>query len=304
MMEWSHIANGDAIDVIGRYQRRGSRNKAEDRLSAALGALLMESEELANRVAGYYLAADWQPKRTLVRIQRPIGGNKGRVDLELDVREPQRALIWIEAKLRSGESGKNQLPNYKAALGTFSIDGARRLMLLAPLSARQRFKGLQAWSRDSTTRDLEPYFTSWEDLYLCLEQPPKDRRRTGPAWLHEEVLGYMVKQNLAHPSSRVHRGQRRAARKANDVGPIVEAARQALRDAGWEKASRDKRKPDGPAEGYWESEYEPHRPAGTKVRTAAILTWNISLPYLSAGVRFKTDAGGPIAPAPDSSWAS
>ncbi|MGO9898829.1 MAG: hypothetical protein ACLP0J_03845 [Solirubrobacteraceae bacterium] len=35
------------------------------------------------------------------------------------VREPERALIWIEAKLRSPESGKSQLSNYKAALGKF-----------------------------------------------------------------------------------------------------------------------------------------------------------------------------------------
>lgn len=51
------MANGDAIDVIGRYQRTGSQTKAEDRLTSALGALLMESPELATRVARYYLVS-------------------------------------------------------------------------------------------------------------------------------------------------------------------------------------------------------------------------------------------------------
>jgi len=74
------VTDGSAIDVIGRYQRRGSRNKAEDRLTAALAALLMESEDLANRVAGHYLATDWEPAYTLVRLQRPIGSSKGWVD--------------------------------------------------------------------------------------------------------------------------------------------------------------------------------------------------------------------------------
>jgi hypothetical protein len=296
------MANGDAIDVIGRYQRTGSQTKAEDRLTAALGALLMESPELANRVAGYYLAAGRPPKRTLVRPQRPIGGGKGWVDLELDVREPERALIWIEAKLRSGESGKTQFTKYKAALSAFKMDGPRRLMLLAPTSARQRFKRIEDWPGDGTTRDLTPYFTSWESLYLRLERPPRDKSL---AWLHGEVLGYMAKQRLADRSSRVQREQRRAARKADDLGRIIEVARQALDEAGWNKPPRQKTKQDAPAEGYWESEYEPRRPGERPVRVdASLLEWNIALPYLSAGVQFNTDAGGPIVPLGDNRWAS
>jgi|GEM_PF-6750003 len=221
--------------------------------------------------------------------------------LELDVREPQRALIWIEAKLGSRESGDHQLANYREALSRFNIAGTKRLMLLARASDRPRFRKVKDWPRDRTARDLEPYFTSWQDLYRCLEPRPKAVRQPGPSWLHQEVLAYMAMQRLAPPDSRIRRRQLRAARRAGNVGSIVEAARRALADAGWKWISGN---PDAPQEGYWESEFEPSVPGHPKVRTDAILTWIISLPYLSAGVRFDTDAGGPIAPEHDSRWAS
>lgn len=298
------MADGDVIDVIGRYQRIGGRDKAEDRLTASLAALLMESPELANRVADHYLAVDWKPELTVVRSQRPIGGDKGWVDLEFDVRKPRRALIWVEAKLRARE-GKDQLENYRDAVRKFDIDGPRRLLLLAPSSRRNSFNRLKDWPQDDTSRDLEPYFTTWEDLYRCLEPPPRDGGKRGPAWLHAEVLGYMGKHGLAHEESRIRRLQRRTAAKATDIAPVIETARQALIDVGWRQTSRDERKQDAPEEGYWESEYVRSLPGQRAARSAEpILTWNVSLPDVSAGVRFDTNRGGPISPESSARWAS
>lgn len=290
---------GEAIDIIGRYQRSNRRNPAEDRLTSALGALLAESGELANRAARHFLGGRRRPTRTLVRTQRPIGGTKGWVDLELDVRSPFQAMIWIEAKLDAPE-GPSQLANYRRAMAAFDREGPQRLFLLAPSSQLRKFTAVERWSKGKRGQDRTPYLVAWEDLYLAIEAPPSDHQ---VAWLHKQVLGYMYKQGLAPPASRACKDQVSRVREFTKLSPTVAIVRERLTAAGWTQSSSSGQY-DSPKEGYWESEYEPLQPAGRRTKSSAALFWNISVPHVSAGVRFATDGGGPVAPTGDARWAS
>jgi hypothetical protein len=70
-----------------------TRIRARSLTAAALVALLTESQPLARCVARAWIPEDVpDPGEVAVRIQRPVGGHVGWVDLELDVRAPERGL--------------------------------------------------------------------------------------------------------------------------------------------------------------------------------------------------------------------
>jgi hypothetical protein len=89
------VAAGDTIRLLTRHNVGSRKDPRENRLTAAVVALLTDSPLLARCVARKWIqngAPD--PEGVEVRFQRPVGGNVGWVDLELDVRGAERTLIW------------------------------------------------------------------------------------------------------------------------------------------------------------------------------------------------------------------
>ena len=75
---------GDTIRLLTRYNVGAARDPRENRLTAALVALLTESPALATRVARGWVRNDAHSLgRVRLTVQRPVGGKVGWVDFEL-----------------------------------------------------------------------------------------------------------------------------------------------------------------------------------------------------------------------------
>lgn len=234
-------------------------------------------------------------------MQRPVGGHVGWVDLELDVRGPDRTLIWVEVKLGHRLSRANQLDKYLRQLERFDAGSADRfVVLLAPGDRRAALGSVDLLSESSGAASPGPFFVAWQDLYAILAEGGLGRHNGHVRWMLREVLGYMEGEGLK--PSLLKRRHVDALRYIDDalaaLESVLETARLRLSSDGWTAVS----KPPAIDGSYWEYEYRPWPCGGrTSRRTRARLAWGID-PDLFAGIYFERDAGGPIRPVADERW--
>lgn len=297
------MADGDTIRLLGRYYGGAVIDPRENRLTAAVTALLSDSQPLANCVAhGLMRDGTQPPAKTVVTMQRPVGGNVGWVDLELDVRRPERTVIWIEAKLGSGLSGETQLDKYRVQLTKFDHAHAEKVvLLLVPAQARGLFANVPPLRERTEPKDLGPYLVTWQDLYGMLQTRISQPQPPHVTWLLEEVLGYMKSDKLAL-SALEHQhfeafNNIEAARAA--VATVFDATRDFIKDDGWILVpAYNVSKGD-----YWEFGYQPWKRGSKASRwTQARLAWGFAPPDFFAGVCFQRDRGGPVEPRRDGRW--
>lgn len=293
---------GDTIKLLTQYNAGAKSNPRENRLTAALVALLSQSGDLGANVAEAWIGRKVAPGEVAIRMQRPVGGRVGWVDLELEVTGSRRALIWVEVKLEHRLSGSDQLRKYRDRLDKWKAGTPERLvLLLAPAQRAEKFPGIAPLSDRAAAGDRGPYFVSWQSLYATLSRRPERRLRPQVEWLRREVLGYMAKEEL-EPSElkprHLHALQTRDEAYAA-LQAVVERAQATLRGSRWRGEPNAKK----PTESYWEHRYKPALPGSPIPKgTRAKLVWGVSGRYAFAGVYFRRENGGAVRPARDEEW--
>src|SRR4051812_31272411 len=191
------MADGDTLRLLTRYHVGAWSDPRENRLTAAVVALLDQDRHLAQA-----LAQDWLPGASraddpvTATIQRAVGGNVGWVDFELEVGRPVTAVIWVEVKLGSKLSGDNQLAKYRERLAAMHPKAERLVLLLAPNQQRGRFAHVRPLV-DRRGRDDGPFLVAWQEVYRLLGIAAKRKGgRPHARWLLREVLGYMATEGL------------------------------------------------------------------------------------------------------------
>lgn len=176
------------IELLTRYRVSDECDPKENRLTAALAAVLeLDTDGTLARKLG----SDWLPGladsgRVNVWCQRPVPIDldaRGFIDLEL--RFDDGHVIWVEAKINSGQSGPAQLKNYERALQRLAGD-LSRLIVLAPAHRRPEFNLPRAGVSDARVT-----FGAWQDVCSVLEQWSAGRPPDAAGWLAEETVEYM-----------------------------------------------------------------------------------------------------------------
>lgn len=297
------MAAGDTIQLLTRYNVGAHKDPRENRLTAALVALLTESPSLARALAREWVWTDEPaPDEVAVRFQPPVGGNVGWVDFELDVRSPSRTLIWVEVKLGHRLSGANQLKKYEARIRRFGGSGNRLVLLMAPAQQRRVFSTIPWLSERSDATSVGPYFVAWQEVYgILARQASDDPRRGHVKWLLEEVLAYMDSEELkaSHLTARHLRSLKDFDEAVAALTAVLERARLRLGDKGWKPRGKLAEVDDT----YWEQRYGPRRArSDSPQRSRAEFSWGVDGSDLFAGVYFERSAGGPVRPRSDEAW--
>ena len=297
------MAAGDTIRLLTRYEVGAHSDPRENRLTAAVVALLTESPALASRVAQAWIGNGALEGPVAVRMQRPVGGNVGWVDFELVVNAPKRRIVWVEVKLGHRLSGENQLDKYLTRLKQLDAGADERLvLLLAPAQRREIFRDVPSLSQRVDGGDPGAYFFSWQELYDILARGvPRRGRRVHHDWLLREVLGHMAQEGLK--ASALTPQHVRALGTIDDAlaarAAVIDRVDTRLADDGWKAAE----KPNKTKDSYWEHKYQPMKAGARAPRgTRALLNWGVAGREAFAGVYFKRNAGGPIRPLADDQW--
>ncbi len=284
---------GELIGLLARYHVGASSDPRENRLTAVFAALLS-----ASPATGRGLARAWFGDERLespdVRIQRPVGGNVGWVDLELVVRDPKHHILWIEAKLGAGESGVGQVDKYRDRLAHLGSRATRRrVLLLVPAQRAHEFPNYERLPDDGKGPDGVPYVVTWQDAYRLVELAGSQERRPQINWLRKEVLAYMTTEGLRrsalkprHFSALTNIDEARAA--------VAEIAKLAINhlEAEWPPENGE---PTIDAS-YWEQVHS-SRPS----LDGPQLAWGLDGAEVFAGIYLPLDAGGA---AIDEEWRS
>ncbi len=291
---------GETIRLLTRYHVGAHNDPRENRLTAAVAALLAGSRGVGLAVARAWLGDESLDGPVDIRVQRPVGGNVGWVDLQLKIGASRPRIVWVEVKLGHRLSGDNQLEKYRTRLGSLDVGATERLvLLLAPAQRRAVFEEYPDLAR-RRDQHIGPFFTSWQDLYGLLAAAP---RRSEPAhvrWLLTEVLAYMKAEGLKPTELKP-----RHLNALHDYDEAVAAlttvlshARMKL-DADWTLASQVPK----PELDEWEYTYRARRRGeAANPRSGAELSWGIEGAVAFAGVYFKLDAGGAVRPRADDEW--
>jgi hypothetical protein len=170
------------IDLLTRYHLSGARDPGENRLTAALAAMLEvdESRDLARALVAPLLEAVKSAHQVAVWCQRPVDlGTDGRGFVDLELSFDSRYVVWIEAKIHSRESGPDQLSKYRTALERLAPD-AWALIVLAPARRRREFP------------DDVPgqHFVSWQSVSARLLDW-RASHADHETWLADQVLDHM-----------------------------------------------------------------------------------------------------------------
>lgn len=216
------------IEILTRYPVRSRYDAAENRLTAALAAVLMRSPKLACELARTWGVPATRPVR--VKPQAPTRGPRiGTIDLEARFGTGDaQSVVWIEAKLHSPLSGADQLDRYAEDLARVSA-GHRLLVLLAPAGDRSRFATVTPIAaRNHGHASIKAYFVSWQQVYaFLLEHHDRDD------WFTKEVLQYMKHVGVQQPGALTRstlRAFELADQAAASVAAIVDSAADALPD--------------------------------------------------------------------------
>jgi hypothetical protein len=302
------VTDGAAIRLLTQYAPLARKNPRENRMTAALTAVLAQDAALAGGVAQAWLGTDTTPTNVTATMHRAIGGRLGWVDLQLEVPPPQNALIWVEAKLGSGLSGADQLDKYLAQLKRFGGSHRRRLLLLlVPAQDESRFEKYPRLAQAPPGDHVGPFLVTWQELHVLLDSALTLAR--GPTrWLLKEVLAYMKDEKIDAAALRPKHV------KALEQLSVARAAAQALADAtierlqhdGWiTDSSLNARPIDILRSAEWLFGFRTYkRQERASVRTHPRLAWGIYPPTVSAGVCFERDSGGVVKPRKDADWQS
>ena len=293
---------GEIIRLLTRYPSGASRDPKENRLTAALAALLTESQDLAAGLAQSWSVPQAEPPEDVrIRMQRPVGGHVGWIDLELEVRRPESKVFWVEVKLGHGLSGETQLEKYMGRLTVLYPEAERCLLLLAPGHRRQVFNEIPSLRTRRSPDQSGPFFVSWQEVYRTLAEIPRSDDDPGHiGWLLEEVLGYMEHERLkataltpAHVQSLATVGDAQASTRS-----VLERAEQAIEENSWACINRRDK-----GDNYWEYKLERSVTTLAPVRSEATFSWGVMPPDVFAGVYFRRSAPyGPITPEEDDAW--
>ena len=222
-----------------------------------------------------------------VTVQRAVRLSKARrgfIDLELDFGDGH--LVWVEIKLRSPESGPDQLEKYQQALAR--LGGKGRLILLIPADRRAEFPHLgriQGGTRGSLLCD------TWQDIYDKLDTW-RSQQRGRVRWFVSEILDYMKEaQLMSTPLKPKHVQALQTVVEADGaLSRIIDEVHEQLPEemVGRRDDMRSKRLHDL---AYRELRYTAARPSpwdGTKTRGSARRVWGVDLsdPAFFAGVVF------------------
>lgn len=267
-----------------------------------MAALLTESPASANFVAQEWLGVGRIDGAVQTRIQRPVGGQVGWVDLEMYVRGGRRKLIWVEVKVGSRLSGTNQLRKYVDRISNFDVQAPERLvLLLVPAQCLSLFREYPALRERTVPDDVGPFVVTWQDLYGLLERAAASDHRPHVNWLRKEVLGYMRSEDLE--ATELKPAHISALRNIDEAWAAVEAvlasAADHLERSGWKPVG------DIPSlkSTYWEKPYRPVLPGAPGVRgTKAKLVWGIDADQAFAGIYVQRNSGGEVRPRSDDEW--
>ena len=290
------MSSGETIRLLTQHFVRPMHDPGENRLTAALVALLSQSDVLARRVLKAWVpkASDGGPIKVCMHraVGSPGGHHVGWVDLEILTGDRLRpsVIVWIEVKLGSRLSGPNQLAKYLAGLRA-AYPGARKLVvLLAPAHRRSAFN-LMPLSSVIDPRPDEAYFVSLQDLYGEIARPlGQQGNRHHFTWLRREVLGYMESEGISKPA----RLSKSHVQTLNRIDPAEDAVEVVLDEAAQLVAKRWRASNKTQLEkNYWEYRYLPYRQGAVRKgwRRTSEFGWGVQPPQIFAGVYFDRTKG-------------
>jgi len=296
---------GETIRLLTRYQVGACSDPKENRLTAALVALLTESRDVRIGLAKSWSPPDAAaPQEVRVSMQRPVGANVGWIDFELDVwRAAGRSVFWVEAKLGSDLSGEDQLTKYAEQMQALYPQTERCLLLLVPGQRWHTFSEIPPLGRRKSSEECGPFLVSWQNVYGTIDETALDEEHAPGhiEWLRQEVLGYMKDQGLkasALTSEHVDALETIAEAQAS-VRSVLDDAEFAIEQGAWACVNRRDK-----GDNYWEYKLAPRGPADPMFRGSAVeFSWGVEPPDVFAGVYFsRSTAFGPIRPVEDEQW--
>ena len=297
-----HVA-GDAIRLLTRYNVGLKTDPRENRLTAALAALLSESQPLARRIIHSWLGETATDGKVAPRFQQPVGGSVGWVDLQLAVSRQQPKRIWVEAKLGHGLSGESQLDKYVGRIASFgSRDEEQLVLLLVPAQRRSMFPDVRPLSARCGT-ERGPFVVTWQDLFGVLDGVGSHAIGAPHVnWLRKEVLGYMASENLKPTSLKA--AHVKALRQIDEASAALEAVLQSTREKLQHRGWRDEGRPPALKNAYWEMFFSPFslNAGSTRSDSKARLLWGIDAGEAFAGIYLKRETGGEVTPRADADW--
>jgi hypothetical protein len=217
------------IELISRYRIGERRDPREDRLTAALVAVLQHSSRLTRTVltAWNVTSADATPTRVTLQLAVPRAGGWVDAEVLLGAEPSPRARVWIEAKLWSRLSGDDQLERYAKALAARACGpGQRHLLLLAPASRRAEFL---AALRSAATRSVRCDFVSWQETFSALDTG-RGRESRVVSWLAAQLLQYAKEEGLVAPN-KLTKGHIEALRQFDDATSALELLRHKAQES-------------------------------------------------------------------------
>jgi hypothetical protein len=279
----------NVVDLLTRYPVRGRFDARENRLTAALAAVLGVSETFCAR----FVQDLWPPDPSAcgrgpweVVIQKPVfpAGRRRACFIDVEIRGIHCPIrMWIEAKVASKLSGPDQLAKYADALKREPED-YRLLVLLAPERRRKELE-----KHLPRNHEVPTIFRSWSDVHRVLDDWQREpNRRHRERWLGREVMAYMRDQG--------HGSVRKLTQKQRQIVDGFDEAQNAV----WhllERAS-DRLKSDWHAngapqgrkrwEGSGEQRFRPSSDRGGMRRDYREFCLNFELPLsFGAGVYFR-----------------